>query len=84
MNIVLEIPDRVAEAIRCPAMEKERRLMLELAVALYARGLLSFGKARELAGASKIEFGILLGNRRIPRHYDSEGIEEDIRYARGE
>lgn len=56
-------------------------LLIELAVALYARGILSFGKARELAQLSKYEFGLLLGKREIPRHYESEDLEDDIRYA---
>jgi predicted HTH domain antitoxin len=84
MNLLLEIPDHVAEAIRVPPMDRERQVLLELALALYARGLLSFGKARELARSSKLEFGMLLGERGIHRHYDSENLEEDIRYARGE
>ena len=46
--------------------------------------MLSFGKARELAGMSKQEFGQLLGDRRIERHYGPEELEEDLRYARGE
>jgi predicted HTH domain antitoxin len=42
--------------------------MTELAVALYARGILSFGKARELTSFNRIEFGRLLGRRETPRH----------------
>ncbi len=82
--MVLEIPEHVAEAIKAPSMDRERHLLQELAAALYARGMLSFGKARELARSSKLEFGILLAEREIPRHYDSQNLEEDIRYARGE
>ena len=67
MSIHLEIPDRVAEALRLPSGEKERQLLLELAVALYARGILSFGAARQLADLSKLEFGLLLGRRGVPR-----------------
>ncbi len=48
MSVVLEIPDHVAHALRVPAIEQRQQLMTELAVALYARGILSFGKAREL------------------------------------
>ncbi|MBU4224990.1 MAG: UPF0175 family protein, partial [Chloroflexi bacterium] len=45
---------------------------------------LSFGKARELAGMGKYEFGRLLGERGIPRHYGREELEDDLAYARGE
>jgi predicted HTH domain antitoxin len=61
-----------------------RELLVELAVALAAQGLVSVGKARELAGMGKYEFGRLLGERGIPRHYGREELEDDLAYARGE
>jgi predicted HTH domain antitoxin len=82
MSIRLEIPDSVAAAMRLPPVEQEQQLRLELAVALYARGILSLGKARELAGLSKYAFGLLLGQRGLPRHYASEDLLDDVRYAR--
>jgi predicted HTH domain antitoxin len=57
-------------------------LLIELAVALYARGILFFGKARELASLSKYEFGLLLGKRKTPRHYSAEDLRDDLMYAR--
>ncbi len=84
MSVVLEIPDQVAYAIRLPASEQQESLMTELAVALYARGILSFGKARELTPLNRVEFGLLLGRRDIPRHYTKQDLEEDIAYARGQ
>ena len=82
MGIQLEIPDDVAQAIRLPLEEQKEQLLLELAVALYARGILSLGKARELASLSKYEFGLLLGKRGIPRHYEAEDLQDDLTYAR--
>lgn len=84
MSVVLEIPDKVAHAIRLPANEQQQALMTELAVALYTRGILSFGKARELTPLNRIEFGRLLGRRDIPRHYTEQDLEDDIAYARGQ
>ena len=81
MSIHLEIPDHVAQAIRLPLEEQQQQLLVELAVALYARGILSFGKARELASLDKYEFGMLLGKRGIPRHYDAEDLQDDVMYA---
>lgn len=82
MSIRLEIPDSIASAMRLPPVEQEHQLRLELAVALYARGILSLGKARELAGLSKYAFGLLLGQRGLPRHYASEDLLDDVMYAR--
>lgn len=84
MSMVLEIPDQVVHAIRLPVNEQQQSLMTELAVALYARGILSFGKARELTLLNRIEFGLLLGRRGIPRHYTEQDLEDDIAYARGQ
>lgn len=83
MSVVLEIPDHVARAIRLPDSEQHQSLMTELAVALYNRGILSFGKARELTTLNRIEFGLLLGRRGIPRHYAAQDLKDDLAYARG-
>ena len=81
MTIQLEIPDHIAQAIRLPLAEQEEQLLTELALALYARGILSFGKARELTGHTKYEFGLLLGQRKIPRHYDATDLQDDLTYG---
>mgnify|MGYP006302156125 CR=1 FL=1 len=84
MNIALSIPDPIVQAIRLPEEQIAPVLTKELAVSLYQRRYLSFGKARELAGLGKYEFGNLLGERGIPRHYTDEELAEDIAYARRE
>jgi predicted HTH domain antitoxin len=84
MSVRLEIPDSVAQAMRLPEQERAARLLVELALALYAQGILSFGKARELAGLGHYEFGKLLGERGIPRHYTTEELQDDINYAGSE
>jgi predicted HTH domain antitoxin len=81
MSVHLKIPDSVAQAMRVPDAELQQRLLTELALALYARGILSFGKARELVGLGKYEFGLLLGQRAIPRHYTSDELQDDVKYA---
>jgi predicted HTH domain antitoxin len=49
MTVHLDIPESIANSLRLPAPEVEARLRSELAVALYAQGILPFGKASELA-----------------------------------
>ena len=77
----MTIPDSVAQALRLPQDEQQQRLASELAVTLYAQGILPFGKARELAGMTRYEFGILLGKRQIARHYMEEDLQDDVAYA---
>jgi predicted HTH domain antitoxin len=84
MSVRVHIPDSVAQAIRLPEDRIDEELRVELAIALYAQRLLSFGKARELAEKGKYEFGRLLEEREVPRHYGPEELEDDIAYARGE
>lgn len=67
-----------------PEQERKGYLLLEIACALYARDLLSLGKAAELAGVPKITFGQEVGRRGIPRHYTDAELEADLSYARGE
>jgi len=78
-TMTLELPATLAEALRVPPEEQPTRLRRELAVRLYQKGLLSLGKARELAGMSKWEFHWFLGEEGIVRRYDVEELEEDLR-----
>lgn len=77
-ELILEIPADLVEALRMPPEEQRARLLRELGLRLYQKGLLSFGKARELAGMTKWEFHQLLGEEGIPRRYDLEELEADL------
>ncbi len=82
MSLTLEIPDTVEHALCLPKVGRQEALTLELAIALYSRGILSLGKASELARLSKIELGLLLGRRGVPRHYGEQELALDLEYAR--
>lgn len=84
MGLSLQVPDSVAQAMRLPGKRLPERLLLELAVTLYAQELLPLGKARELAGMTRQEFGHILGQRGIERHYGKDELEDDLVYARRE
>ena len=80
---MIDIPDDVLASMKLPEKDKERLLKVELAIALYQRGILSMGKARKLAGMSKWEFIEELGKRKIERHYTIRELEEDVSFAKG-
>lgn len=84
MNVTLEIPDDVLAALAIPEQERHAYLLLEIACGLYARDVLSLGKAAELVGMPKIAFGQEIGRRGIARHYTETELEADLAYARGE
>jgi len=77
-KLILEIPDQVTEALRLPPDERLHRICTELAIRLYQKGILSFGKARELSQLSKWEFHELLGQENIDRSYDLDELETDL------
>lgn len=79
----IAIPSDVLNSMKIPRDDQEQVLKLELALALYQRGILSMGPARRLAGISKREFIEELGKRKIVRHYTSEEFEEDLAFAKG-
>lgn len=75
----IEIDERLVQAMKLPAAYAPTRLRRELALRLYEKGLLSFGKARELAGMLRWEFHDLLGEEKVTRRYDVEELEVDIK-----
>ena len=82
MSFTVELPDSVAEALRLAPPDAEAEVRKELALALYARGILGFGKARELCGLTKWQFEELLGRRKIIRPYDEDDLAVDLAYTR--
>ena len=84
MTFHLDIPESVAGSLGLPGPEVEPRLRSELAIALYAQGILPFGKASELAESSRYAFADLVARRNIPRHYSDAELAQDLDYARGQ
>jgi predicted HTH domain antitoxin len=81
MDLTINIPEDVWYAMRLPETEKQNQLIKELAITLYQRGILSFGKARALAHLSKWEFDYELSSRQIVRHYNEDDLENDLKYG---
>ena len=73
-DLTLTLPRDVLESARLSVEEAKQ----ELAVSLYARGRLSVGKARELAGMSLWAFRQLLAARGVSPHYGVSDLEEDV------
>jgi predicted HTH domain antitoxin len=78
-HMTIQIDDDVLWALKIPAEETGARLRQELALRLYEKGLLTVGKARELAQMSRWAFHDLLGEEGICRRYDTEELESDLR-----
>lgn len=79
MTLTLEIPDSAISASRLSPEDLRRELQLEVAVALYGRGILPIGKAMELAGATRREFEKLLTVRKMAMPSDESELAHELR-----
>ena len=68
----------LSDELLAPLRLTEKEVLLELAIAFYAAGKLSLGKARELAGLDWVRFRQALSARDIPAHYNQEDFEADL------
>jgi predicted HTH domain antitoxin len=66
MTIEVMIPDDVFATLRKSPADIARDLRVAAAVEWYAEGLVSQGRASELAGISRIEFFDELAKRKVP------------------
>lgn len=82
-KVRVELPEELVDAIKLPPQEVPIRVKRELAIRLYEKRLLGFGKARQLAGMTKWEFQQLLGQEGILRSYDMEELEKDLKNLEG-
>ncbi|MBI5915118.1 MAG: UPF0175 family protein [Bacteroidetes bacterium] len=71
---MLLIEDEIVQGTRM----SEEQLRLEIAVALYEKGIFSFGQARRLARMDWFSFRNLLDERNVAANYDLEGFEKDL------
>lgn len=81
-TLSVEIPESISLSIKIPESELKERLKVELAIRLYQKGILGFGKARELAGLNKWQFQEILAKENIPLNYDVEELERDLETLR--
>jgi len=82
-KMVITIAETVEQALRIPAKSKEKELKKFLALKLYEKGILGMGKARELIGASRLEFMYILKQEGIPLNYDKDEWEHDMKTIEG-
>ncbi|MBI3797951.1 MAG: UPF0175 family protein [Deltaproteobacteria bacterium] len=77
-GLSIEIPEDVIIHLRLPPRNLEQELKKELAVHLYAEGLLPQASACRLAGMNRLAFAQLLGERQIPVRYTSQDLDQDL------
>jgi predicted HTH domain antitoxin len=84
-TIQVEVPDSVFLALRESPAEVARDIRVAAAASWFARGLVSQGRAAELAGVSRWEFLEELGRRGIPAiNITLDDLREELREIAGE
>lgn len=73
--MIIEISDQILDKL---SITKEE-VKLEVAVALYAREILTLEQASKMAEVGQLKFQQILGERKIPIHYSKEDFEEDLK-----
>jgi predicted HTH domain antitoxin len=75
-QITIDIPESVLLAEKTDAVSFGRQMRLLSAIKLYELGRLSSGRAAELAGMSRVEFLLRLGEYQVfPFQADLEALE---------
>lgn len=81
MQVTIELPDAIAAQLPAEPALRQARQLLEIAVALYAKGTLSLAQGAGLAGMTRTDFGWEVGERGIARHYGGDDLADDLAYA---
>ncbi len=75
-QVTIEIPEKVLLAEKSDEVAFAREMRLLAAIKLYELGRLSSGRAAELAGKSRVEFLLLLGDYKVfPLSSELEELE---------
>ena len=72
--MILTIPDD----LMIKSNLTESQLMVQLALILFEKNILTFGQARKLSGLDVISFQKELGANNIPIHYDIDDFKKDL------
>jgi predicted HTH domain antitoxin len=84
VSITLQFDDETLANLPLGPGERERHMQIELACRFYAKGWLSLGQGARMAQLDRYAFGAELAERGIPRQYNTEDLEADLRYAGGQ
>ena len=81
MQTIVEIPDTLAELLRCSPAEAGEAVLLELVLSLYIQGRVSLGKAADWLQISRWDFEEILAERKVTRPVSIEDIDQDLATA---
>lgn len=84
MQMIVEYPDLLPDAMRMSRSEFEQEARMAMAVKLFEMGKLSSGYAAQLAGIGRVDFILSLSKYGVAYlNYPPEELEQDIANALG-
>lgn len=81
MRLILDISDELYAGSHLGRVAWEREAKKELALAFYARGFVSLGKAVGIAETSRMQFERWLVDRKVERPFSEEELEKELSWA---
>lgn len=78
MTLTLDISDDALTELHFGREDLRREAKKEIALAFYARGFVSLGKAVEIAETSRMQFERWLADRKIERPFSEEELEKEL------
>ena len=83
VKIQMDLPKDVLLAANILETNAATEIKKYLAVSLFKKRILSFGKARALSGMDKMEFMMFAGSKGISLNYDADDYSEDLEIIKG-
>jgi len=80
--ISVDFPRDLVHILKIRDKELPKVLKEMIAVELYKEGLVSLGKAAEIAGVSKWEMFEILASKKVPLKYGVDDLKEDLKTLR--
>ncbi|BAD84402.1 hypothetical protein, conserved, UPF0175 family [Thermococcus kodakarensis KOD1] len=77
-EVTVVIPSDLSRILRVDEKQLPKLVRIYLAVELYREGVVSLGKAAEIAGVTKAEMMEILASKGVPLNYTEEDLQEDI------
>jgi predicted HTH domain antitoxin len=78
-TVSIDFPRELINIFKIREKEFPHKIRVTLSVELYREGLVSIGKAAEIAKVSIWEMQDILAEKKVPLNYYSEDLETDIK-----
>lgn len=81
-TVSVDFPRYLINIFKVREKDFSMKVLETLSIELYREGVISIGKAAEIAGVSIWEMQDILAKQKIPLHYYPEDLESDIETLR--